>query len=115
MGGLFSHRTAREYIEGYTDPTLVKMSKNPFYIGGTQGMNQTSLAFMPDEHTPLGFYTGKDDYLLTKTYSSYHGSQYITIPSKEYVSLHEVQPYNKHPWDEKIFVRFNLNYLDSRN
>lgn len=39
LGGLFTLRTPREYIEGYLDPKLEMLLMTPVYMGGDQTIN----------------------------------------------------------------------------
>ena len=77
-------------IEGYTDPLVATLNETPVYMGG----DNTTSAFLsladPPTHPPdnnIAFFTGEDEYELTRTYGQWLGQEYIMMAGKEYTSI----------------------------
>ena len=76
VSGMFTYKTPREMIEGYTDPLIAKLNETPVYMGG----DQTTSSFLslddPPTHpvnNPVSFFTGEGDYSITRRYGSWMG------------------------------------------
>jgi hypothetical protein len=71
MGGLFVKRTPREYIEGYNDPVITDIAKQPLYKGGDR-TTSPFLSILTTKLTPpnttVALFSGIDDYMMTRRY-----------------------------------------------
>ena len=80
LSGLLTYRTPREVIEGYTDPLVETINATPLYMGG----DNTTSAFLALNNPPthptgntVAFFTGEDDYEMTRQYGQWLGQEYI--------------------------------------
>ena len=94
-------------IEGYTDPLVATLNETPVYMGG----DNTTSAFLslsdPSTHPPdnqIAFFTGEDEYEMTRTYGQWLGQEYIMMAGKEYTSITEIDDYIYSPWSENVFL-----------
>ena len=104
LNGLFIYATPREFIEGYTDPLLQDLNETPIYEGGDQTISPIMSMDAPPTHppnNPMSFYTGEDDYELTRTYNLWLDADHITIAAKDYESLYSVVDAPFNPWREE--------------
>ena len=82
LGGMFTYRTPKEMAEGYYDPLVYQMSQLPVWLGGD---NCTSpwLSINDGPTAPLnfsvGFMTGADDYMYTRSIASWLESENICV------------------------------------
>ena len=90
LEGLIMKLTPREMIEGYNDPLVETLNKTPLYMGGD---NSTS-AFLslndPPTHpknNTVSFFTGEDDYRMTRQYGQWLGQENILMKGKQYTSM----------------------------
>lgn len=111
LNGIFQYRTPREYIEGFTDPTVYALSQTPVYAGG----DQTVDPFMAINQSPTSpvnntvvFFTGTDDYMYTRRMARWLDQEYITIKKKDYDSISTLSDSYVEPWIGRDFVRNNL-------
>jgi hypothetical protein len=105
LNGLFIYATPREFIEGYTDPLLETLSETPVYEGGDQTISPFMSLDAPPTHpkdNSIAFYTGEDDYTLTRAYALWLDEDYITVYANDYESLYTVVPAPFNPWSEQI-------------
>jgi hypothetical protein len=108
LGGIFVERTPYEYITGYEDPILKQLSLLPVYMGGDQTVSPTlSIASSPTTppNNNIRFFTGVDDYSLTRSYAKWLDSETITIQYQDYQSINHVIKKTKDPWDETVYLR----------
>lgn len=108
LGGLFTKRTPRDFIEGYTDPHLSWMQNTPVYLGGDKTVNSWIQVDPPTSTTPSNnqftFFTGEGNPDMTRTYAIWNGQSHITVQSSEYTSTIATQPVNMNPWNFNIPV-----------
>jgi len=65
LGGLFTYKTPRQYIEGFTDANLEALYNTPIFMGGDKTNNPFLSLNMPPtrpQNNPISFFTGVDDY-----------------------------------------------------
>ena len=90
LGGMFKYLTPRQMIEEYIDPTIEKLSKIPMYKGGSKLQNPFVSLNVPvttPYNIDMAYYTGTDDYLLTRSFATWHNRDYISVKRKEYTSI----------------------------
>lgn len=96
LEGLLTYRSPRELIEGYTDPLVAQLNAMPVYMGGDNTTSPVLAMNKPPTHpdnNTIAFFTGEDQYEMTRTYGKWLGSEYIQMAGKEYVSISEIQDY----------------------
>ena len=82
MGGMFLYRSPRDYIEGYEDPTVKFLTTVPLYKGGdktTDPFLSINRALTTPANVSMSFFTGTDDYLMTRRFGSWLDQSKITI------------------------------------
>lgn len=101
MGGMFVFRTPKEMCEGYNDPIVSTLSKEPVYKGG----DATSSPLMSINTSPnspnnysIAFFTGEGDYLYTRTFAQWLDRPYITMKRKEYKTISTMENIYVEPW-----------------
>ena len=85
LSGLLTVRTPREMIEGYNDPLVEVISTTPIYMGG----DATTSPFLALNNQPthptnntVAFFTGQDDYEMTRVYGQWLSQEYIMMKGK---------------------------------
>jgi hypothetical protein len=107
--GLFTEKTPKELIEGYTDPLVSALGAMPIYQGGDQLASPfLSIIFSP-VNTPnnqIAFFMGTGDedysYLLTRTYAKWLDKTNICIADKDYISISKTVDICREPWLESV-------------
>lgn len=76
LSGVLTLRSPREMIDGYYDPLIGTLNETPVWMGG----DNTTSAFLsladPPTHPKnnrVSFFTGQDDYQMTRTYGQWLG------------------------------------------
>jgi len=94
-------------IEGYTDPLVATLNETPLYMGG----DDTTSAFLaladPPTHpknNTVAFFTGEDEYEMTRAYGQWLGQDKIMMAGKEYTSINEMQDYIYSPWEQTVLL-----------
>lgn len=98
LNGLFTLKTARQIVEGYTDPLVEGLTKTPIYAGG----DVTSSPFLSIDQgatnpadNKIAMYSGQVDggdeksYLLTRTYAKWLDNTVITMRTLDYTSINK--------------------------
>jgi hypothetical protein len=91
-GGMFASLTPKQIIEGYLDTTLVnKLAQQPIYQGGNILLSGYYQVNVPEAVTPVGsvydaFFTGEDDFKLTRTWAKFNGKQTVSVNQEEYLN-----------------------------
>ena len=116
---MFLYRTPREYIEGYLDPIVYGLTQLPLYKGGDATADpKLSINRAPTTplNVPMSFFTGTDDYTLTRRFGTWLDNNAITIKRKDYVNLYETDVVYVEPWASTEYVTFtSINDLGSRH
>lgn len=105
LGGLFTLRTPREYIEGFADPNIEALNETPVYMGGDQTVSSFLSLDAPSTHppnNPISFLTGEDNYKLTRVMGLWLGEETIKVAALDYTTINTLKPANYNPWAEKI-------------
>lgn len=107
LTGMYTKKSPREMIEGYNDPLIETLYTMPVYMGG----DQTTSPFLSLDVAPthpannrIAFFTGVDDYKLTRTYGQWLEEDEILILGKDYKSLNELVDIKFRPWSDKILL-----------
>ena len=107
LGGLFMYRTPREYLEGFLDPTLWTTSQQPVYNGGDQ-ISTPFLTINSSPATPsdnlVTYFTGTDDYTQTRRLAKWVDKDFISMRSKDYLSLYTLDTAYPEPWAERVWL-----------
>lgn len=85
LSGLLTVRSPREMIEGYTDPLIATLNETPIYMGGDNTTSPILALNDPPTHpkdNTVAFFTGEDDYTMTRTYGQWLGQEYIVMKGK---------------------------------
>jgi hypothetical protein len=101
LGGLFTFKTPRQYIEGFTDPLISVLNETPVYMGGDQTVSPFLSLDAPTTHpanNPISFMTGADNYALTRTMGLWLNEPNIRVAGKDYATLNTVVDVNFNPW-----------------
>ena len=94
-------------IEGYNDPLVEALSQLPIYMGGDNTTSPNLSMLHPPTHpsdNEIAFFTGEDDYKMTRVYGEWLGQEFIMIKGKEYKSLTDIQDFIFSPWPEKVLL-----------
>ena len=111
MFGIFTERTPRELIEGYTDPLIETLTQMPIYQGGDT-TNSPFLSIIdaptnPKDNT-IAFMQGSGtddwDYYLTRSYVQWLGNSDVKIKGKDYEDLNTTVDVYKDPWSKPVQV-----------
>jgi len=105
LSGLISKHSPREMSEGYTDPLIAQLATMPIYEGGDTTASPVLALNKPTTHpanNTIAFFTGEEDYQMTRTYGSWLGQEYIMMAGKEYTSIYNTTDYIYSPWVEKV-------------
>ena len=73
----------------------------PVYQGGDQTTSPFLAIDMPPTHpvnNPIAFFTGENDYLMTRTYALWLNSTEILVNANDYESISVVVPAPYAPW-----------------
>ncbi len=54
------------------------------------------------KNNPVVFFTGTDDYLLTRSFGQWLGKSYISMAEKDYKNIYELKDINRMPWGEPV-------------
>ena len=107
LSGLLTVRSPKEMIDGYYDPLIETLNETPVWMGG----DNTTSAFLSLANPPthptnnrVSFFTGQDDYEMTRTYGQWLEQEYIMMKGKEYLSLNEIDDYIYSPWEDKVLL-----------
>lgn len=76
--------------EGYTDPLVATLNETPLYMGGDNTTSAKLALNDPPTHpknNTIAFFTGEDDYPMTRAYGQWLGQENILIAGKQYTSL----------------------------
>lgn len=90
LGGIFLKVSPRDYIEGYYDPVIFKMSQQPVYNNGDQtndilmGIN---LAPMYPPNNKVTLFTGTDDHKQTRRIAKWLQRDYMTMKRRDYKTV----------------------------
>lgn len=109
MFGIFTERSPRELIEGYTDPLIQSLTTMPIFKGG-DNTQSPFLSIITAPTAPvmnkIAFFMGTDDtpwsYLMTRSYAKWIDSQYINMLKNDYTSLNVTVPILVNPWLEQV-------------
>ena len=107
LSGLLMYRTPRDVIEGYTDPLVATLAEIPIYMGGDATTSPFLAMNNPPTHPPnntVAFFTGEDDYEMTRVYGKWLDSEYITMASAEYTSLTNIENITFSPWADRVLL-----------
>jgi hypothetical protein len=108
LGGLFTYRSPRTFIEGYTDPVLMNLASDPVIWGGDATVNTWIQIDPPTTTSPslnnITFFTGDGNPGLTRTYQSWLGNQTIKVSSLRYNNTITVEPYLANPWQFEVAI-----------
>ena len=107
LTGVLCYRTPREMIEGYNDPLIEALAQLPIYLGGDNTTSPVLSMLDPPTHptdNQVAFFTGEDDYKMTRVYGEWLGQEFIMIKGKEYKSLNDIQEFIFSPWPEKVLL-----------
>jgi len=80
--GMFTYKTPREMIEGYSDPIIEKLNATPVYQGGDQLTSPVLSLDNPPTHpvdNPISLFTGEGNYLNTRRYGAWLDQDIIKI------------------------------------
>jgi len=102
LGGMFTYRSPRTFIEGYTDPVLSNLASSPIFWGGDGTVNPW-IQVDPNNSTSLNnsvsYYSGDGNGLLTRTFNAWYNSSQITVPGMMYnMQTQMVEPTMLNPW-----------------
>ena len=104
---MFTYKTPREFIEGYTDPLIEKLNGTPVYMGGDQTTSPVLSLDNPPTHPTdnrISFFTGEGNYKNTRRYGSWLDKDTIRIQKKDYVSINELYNTTFSPWEEEVHL-----------
>jgi len=107
LSGLITIRTPREMIEGYTDPLVAQLATMPIYMGGDATTSSFLALNNPPTHptdNTVAFFTGQDDYTMTRTYGKWLDQEYIKMKGKQYTSITQIEDYIYSPWKEPVLL-----------
>jgi len=75
------------------------------------GGDNTTSAFLALNNPPthptdnnVVFFTGVDDYKMTRQYGQWLGQEYIKMAGKEYTSINQIANYTYSPWKEPVIL-----------
>ena len=108
---MFTERSPREVIEGYLDPLIENVNQKPVYNGGDSTIDPFISVNQPITNppdNPIAFFTGTDNYLYTRMLARWLNLDYISVKSKDYMSLNTVNDTYFNPWQQKIYVSSSL-------
>ena len=94
-------------IEGYTDPLVATLNETPIYMGGDNTTSPILALNDPPTHpkdNTVAFFTGEDDYTMTRTYGQWLGQEYIVMKGKQYTSLTKIEDFTYSPWREPVLL-----------
>lgn len=107
LEGMITYLSPRQMIEGYTDPLVATLNKTPLYMGG----DNTTSSFLSLNNPPthpknntIAFFTGEDDYTMTRTYGQWLGQENILMAGKQYTSMTTIEDYTYSPWEETVLL-----------
>ena len=52
----------------------------------------------------VAFFTGEEDYTMTRTYGQWLGQEYIMMKGKQYTSINQIEEFIYSPWEEKVLL-----------
>ena len=79
----------------------------PIYMGGDATTSPVLALNNPPTHptnNTVAFFTGEDDYRMTRVYGQWLGQEYILMKGKEYKSLTNITEFTYSPWEEKVLL-----------
>lgn len=107
LTGLIAPYTPREVIEGYEDPLIQQLNAMPIYMGGDNTTSATLAMSNPPTHPTdnrVAFFTGEEDYEMTRVYGNWLEQNYIMIKAKQYTSINKIEEYLYSPWEEPVLL-----------
>ena len=107
LSGLLGWYTPREVIEGYYDPLIETLNSMPIYEGGDSTTSPFLAMNIPPTHpsdNTVAFFTGEEDYTMTRTYGTWLDSPFINMKGKQYTSINKIEDYLFSPWSEDVLL-----------
>ena len=94
-------------IEGYNDPLIEQLALLPIYEGGDKTTSSFLALNNPPTHPTdnnVAFFTGVDDYTMTRSYGQWLGQEFIQMQGKQYTSINEIETFQYSPWREDVLL-----------
>lgn len=94
-------------LNGYNDTLIETLNELPIYMGGDNSTSPLLAVSQPPTHpanNTVAFFTGQDEYMMTRTYGKWIDQEYIKMRGKEYKSINEIVDYTYSPWRENVLL-----------
>ena len=105
MSGLVKQRTPRELIEGYNDTMIESLHEVPLYEGGdATAQAYYSLSNPPQRpaNSSVAFFTGQNDYKMTRQYATWQNTTNIMLNGTYYTSISQTADHQYSPWGKEV-------------
>ena len=107
LGGLFTFKTPRQFIEGFYDANLEALYNTPIYMGGDKTINpflSLNMRTTNPQNNPISFFTGVDDFELTRQMGSWLDHSNVRVAGKAYNTTTTVVDDYFNPWVTDIAI-----------